>query len=177
MTLPCQFGMIYFTVWHLLSCFKANHTPFEKAVISRSVEVVEVLLTFGAEPNLQDWVCYLIIIASKICRNKTCIFYSNLTYKMKFIMLEFFFKIFTKGNNSYIQERVLKIIYDVFTGRENLAYIHSMMIYKILLTWLDLIKHSTSLFIPLSSSSHLIVDWDCIDLLVLYMYMYLATRP
>ena len=34
-----------------------------------------------------------------------------------------FFKMFTKGNNSYIQERVLKIIYDAFTGRVNLAYI------------------------------------------------------
>uniref|UniRef100_A0A8W8MDK8 Uncharacterized protein n=8 Tax=Magallana gigas TaxID=29159 RepID=A0A8W8MDK8_MAGGI len=32
-----------------------NHTPFEKAVISRSVNVVEILLMFGAEPNLQDW--------------------------------------------------------------------------------------------------------------------------
>ena len=67
---------------------------------------------------------------------------------MKFIMLEFFFKIFTKGNNSYIQERVLKIIYDVFTGRVNLAFIPLMMIYKKLSTWLDLIKHSTSLYIP-----------------------------
>lgn len=51
---------IYFTI--LLSCFQANHTPFEKAVISRSVEVVEVLLTFGAEPNLQDWVSYLLLL-------------------------------------------------------------------------------------------------------------------
>ena len=33
-----------------------------------------------------------------------------------------FFKIYIKGNNSYIQERV------------NLAYIPSMMIYKVLLT-------------------------------------------
>lgn len=34
-----------------------RHTPFKKAVLSRSVSVVEVLLMFGADPNLKDWVC------------------------------------------------------------------------------------------------------------------------